>query len=278
MRALVMVSRVVKLFDEMTKSVSSGSRSRVASAKAVPSTFETKRKPRSRPAVRSQRLVRHDGAEVRSSDPDVDNRPDRFPGVTLPLAGPDLVRAARHAVEHLVDVAHDVLPVDDQRGTRGHAQCDVQRRAILCLVDPLAPEHRIAALGDAGLLGQTSEEPHGIARDPVLRVVEVEPLRLGRESCSARRVRGKEVAEVETLHLARVRIERLPRGALAQSRGSARPAHDVPGLVLSAFSTRLCPAWCAKPCIERRGADSNRCTRLCRPLPNLSATAPRLSL
>ena len=25
---------------------------------------------------------------------------------------------------------------------------------------------------------------------------------------------------------------------------------------------------------KRRGADSNRCTRLCRPLPNLSATAP----
>src|SRR5215204_5998064 len=25
---------------------------------------------------------------------------------------------------------------------------------------------------------------------------------------------------------------------------------------------------------ERRGPDSNRCTRLCRPLPNLSATAP----
>ncbi len=41
--ALVIVSSVVKVFDEMTKSVSAGSRSRVASAKSVPSTFDTNR-------------------------------------------------------------------------------------------------------------------------------------------------------------------------------------------------------------------------------------------
>ena len=47
-RALVIVSSVVKVFDEMMNSVSAGSRSRVASEKSVPSTFETKRKVRSR--------------------------------------------------------------------------------------------------------------------------------------------------------------------------------------------------------------------------------------
>ena len=41
--ALVIVSSVVKVFDETMKSVSAGSRSRVASAKSVPSTLETKR-------------------------------------------------------------------------------------------------------------------------------------------------------------------------------------------------------------------------------------------
>jgi hypothetical protein len=46
--ALVIVSRVVKVFEETTNSVSSGSRSRVFSAKSVPSTFETKRKVISR--------------------------------------------------------------------------------------------------------------------------------------------------------------------------------------------------------------------------------------
>ena len=47
-RALVMVSSVVKVFDETMKSVSAGSRSRVASTKSMPSTFETKRKVMSR--------------------------------------------------------------------------------------------------------------------------------------------------------------------------------------------------------------------------------------
>ena len=46
--ALVMVSSVVKVFEEMMNSVSAGSRSRVASTKSVPSTLETKRTVRLR--------------------------------------------------------------------------------------------------------------------------------------------------------------------------------------------------------------------------------------
>ncbi len=46
--ALVIVSSVVKVFEETMNSVSAASRSRVASAKSVPSTLETKRKVRSR--------------------------------------------------------------------------------------------------------------------------------------------------------------------------------------------------------------------------------------
>jgi hypothetical protein len=46
-RALVIVSSVVNVFDEMMKRVPSAARSRVASAKSVESTSETKRKVRS---------------------------------------------------------------------------------------------------------------------------------------------------------------------------------------------------------------------------------------
>jgi hypothetical protein len=46
--AFVIVSRVVKVLDETMNSVSAGSRSRVASAKSVPSTLDTKRKVSSR--------------------------------------------------------------------------------------------------------------------------------------------------------------------------------------------------------------------------------------
>ena len=47
-RALVIVSSVVKVLDDTMKSVSAGSRSRTASAKSVPSMFETNRKVRLR--------------------------------------------------------------------------------------------------------------------------------------------------------------------------------------------------------------------------------------
>ena len=46
--ALVSVSWVVKVFDDTTKSVSAGSRSRVDSTKSAPSTLETKRSVRRR--------------------------------------------------------------------------------------------------------------------------------------------------------------------------------------------------------------------------------------
>ncbi len=46
--ALVSVSSVVNVFDATMKSVSSGSRSRVFSAKSLPSTLETKRETMSR--------------------------------------------------------------------------------------------------------------------------------------------------------------------------------------------------------------------------------------
>ena len=42
--ALVIVSSVVKVLDDTMNSVSAGSRSRVASTKSMPSTFETNRK------------------------------------------------------------------------------------------------------------------------------------------------------------------------------------------------------------------------------------------
>ena len=76
-RALVIVSSVVKVFEETMNSVSAGSRSRVASTKSVPSTLETKRKVMSRRAVVAQRLVGHHRAEVGAADADVDDVADR---------------------------------------------------------------------------------------------------------------------------------------------------------------------------------------------------------
>ena len=73
-----------------------------------------------------------------------------------PFHSPERTRSAnaRHPVEHLVDLLDDVLPVDDQRALARHPQRDVKNRAILRDVDVLAAEHRVAALGDAALVGE----------------------------------------------------------------------------------------------------------------------------
>ena len=64
--ALVIVSSVVKVFEETMNSVSSGSRSRMASAKSVPSTLDTNRKVSRPVAVVPERLVGHHRARGRS--------------------------------------------------------------------------------------------------------------------------------------------------------------------------------------------------------------------
>ena len=110
--ALVMVSSVVKVLEETMNSVPPGSRSRMASAKSVPSTLETKRKVMVAIAVVLQRLVGHDRAEVRAADADVDDVADALAGVALPCAAADAVGEGGHLVEHGVDLGHDIFAVD----------------------------------------------------------------------------------------------------------------------------------------------------------------------
>ncbi len=102
--ALVIVSSVVKVFEETMNSVSAGSRSRVASAKSVPSTLETKRNVMLAVAVVLERLVGHHRPEVGAADADVDDVADALAGVALPRAAADAVGEVGHLVEHGVDL------------------------------------------------------------------------------------------------------------------------------------------------------------------------------
>src|SRR5262244_950635 len=103
--ALVIVSRVPKVFEATMKMVSAGSRSRTASAKSVPSMLETNRKviPLS---VISERLIGHNRAEIGTADPDVDHVSNALARVALPSAASDAVTKIGHFVEHCVDIGH----------------------------------------------------------------------------------------------------------------------------------------------------------------------------
>ena len=154
-RALVIVSSVVKVLDETMNSVSAGSRSRVASAKSVPSTLETKRNVRSRSAVVPQRLVGHHRPEIGAADPDVDDVPDALAGVAVPRAAAHAVGEGGHPVEHRVDLR---APRSRRRrrstrraGARS-ATCSTARSSVMLIFSPR--EHRVDALAQAALLAR----------------------------------------------------------------------------------------------------------------------------
>ena len=144
MRAFVIVSSVVNVFDAMMNSVVSGSRSRVASRKSAPSTFDTKRYVIARSANGGERGGGHARAEVAAADPDVDDGLDAPAGVAGPGAAAHAVGERAHAVEDRVDLGHHVHAVDLDHRVARRPQRDVQHGAILGDVDLLAAEHRVA--------------------------------------------------------------------------------------------------------------------------------------
>jgi hypothetical protein len=86
----------------------------------------------------------------------------------------------------------------------------VEDRAALGRVDGIAPEHRLGPLPEPALLGESGQEPHRLAGDAVLRVVEVDAGGLGGQPLAAVGVGGEERAEIRPPDLAGVPGQRLP--------------------------------------------------------------------
>ena len=93
-----------------------------------------------------------------------------------------------------MDAGHDVVPVHLDDGAAGGAQGDVQHRAVLGDVDPIAPEHRLRAPAHPGSLGERHQQLEGAALDAVLGVVEVQIADVERQLLPARGVALEEVA------------------------------------------------------------------------------------
>ena len=148
--ALVIVSMVVKVLEATMNSVSAGSRSRTASCRSAPSTFDTNRTVSVAVGERAQRLVRHRRAEVGAADADVDDVPDPLAGVAGPLARTDPVGEGGHLVQHGVHGRDHVLAVHLDHRVARRAQRGVQHGAVLGDVDLLAAEHGVPQPGHAG--------------------------------------------------------------------------------------------------------------------------------
>ena len=131
-RALVSVSSVVKVLEQMTNSVSRGSRSRTASAEIGSVHVGDEAERHVALAVVAQRLVRHHRAEVGAADADVDDVANAPAAVTGPLAAAHaLATNAAMRSSTACTSGTTFLPSTRMRSLRRRAQGDVQHRALL---------------------------------------------------------------------------------------------------------------------------------------------------
>ena len=138
-------------------------------------------------AVVPERLVGHDGTEVRAADADIDHIADALARMALPGAAAHAISEIRHPVQHGMDLGHHILAVDEDRGAARRAQGHMQHGALLRDVDLVAAEHGVDALAQAGLLGELKQQAQRLVGDPVLGIVEIEPGGFDRQPLPARR-------------------------------------------------------------------------------------------
>ena len=155
--ALVIVSWVVKVFDETMNRVRDGSSPRSVSPISAPSTLETKWLRSLRRREGRKRARRHCRAEVGAADADIDDVGHRL-AERAPHPSLAHVRGeAQHLLPRADDLGHHVLAVDQNRLAGEIAQGGVQDGALLGDVDLLAGEHRLAPGFDLGRLGELDE-------------------------------------------------------------------------------------------------------------------------
>ena len=163
-----------------------------------------------------QRLIGHHGAKVGTADADVDNVLDAFAGVALPLAAPHPFGEIGHLAEHGMDLGHDIFSIQDDGRAFRRAQGHVQDGAVFRDVDFLATEHGCDAPAQIGLFGQLDQQLEGLIGDAVLRIIQVEARRLGRQTLAAFRVIGEKCPKMQVLDLLVVGGEGLPRRSLGE--------------------------------------------------------------
>src|SRR5262249_24053457 len=124
-------------------------------------------------------------------------------------------------------------------------------------VDLLAAEHGLDARTEVALLGQGEQERQGFVSDAVLRIVEVQPHRLGGQPLAARGVGGEQIAQLQVARLLVVGGEGFPcRGPLECLSLDCHPG--APPLETSIVDAPL-PPWkesrasASATCESRRG-------------------------
>ncbi len=216
---MVIVSCVVKVFDETMKSVSAGFEIVRGLDEIDAVDVRDEAEGEVALAVVAQRFVGHHRPEVRAADADVHDVFDALAGVAFPLPAAHAVGEGRHLVEHRMHFRHDVLAIDDDRRSLRRAERDMQHGAVFGDVDLVAAEHRVDARAQPGFVGEFEQQLERLVGDAVLRVVEKEARGFGGEPRAALRIIGEELAQMRAADLLAVGRERLPGAAFRERFG-----------------------------------------------------------
>ena len=189
--ALVIVSWVVKVFDETMNKVLAGSRPRNVSPMSAPSTLDTK-------WLRSNGGENGDNARVAIAGPRSEPpMPILMTSVIgwprAPRTRPSRTSAAKWSIFSRVrdDVRHDVVSIDQDRRAGEIAQCGVQDGAVLGDVDFLSGEHRVTPGLDPARLGELDERPQNGGVDALLGKIKQEIAEGDAELLKSRRIVGE---------------------------------------------------------------------------------------
>ena len=211
---MVIVSWVVKVFDETMNSVRAGSRpaQRVGDIGAVDIRDEMAAQVGG--SVRGQRPRRHRRPEVGAADADIDDIGHRLPE-----------RAAQAPLAHVVgeggdpgalgeNLGHHVLALDHNRRAGEIAQRGVQRGAALGRIDRDRRETspRASTL-DIGRLGERLQTGERRAGDALLGIIEQQIVQHDMHRRKTRGVGGEGVGDLMRQHFAAMGGERV-RGPL----------------------------------------------------------------
>jgi phosphohistidine swiveling domain-containing protein len=161
--------------------------------------------------------------EVGAADADVDHIGDRLAAVTPPGAAAYPLAELTHLREHGVDRKHGVLTIDPHRPVRPVAERDVENRAALGAIDPVAGEHAIPPALEVGLPGEVPQQAQRLRGDPVFRVVEQQVALAQREAREAPGIVREQIAQMDRGHRLGMTLEHLPRGRAGQSRHGRSP-------------------------------------------------------
>ncbi len=174
----------------------------------------------SRSRVVRERLGRHRRPEVRAADPDVHDAPDRRATVAGPRAGPHPLGEVTHAVEHRVDLRHDVDAVDDDRIVPRHPQRHVEGRAVLGHVDRARPRNIASIRSDRPRSSARARSSCSVSPvDAVLRQVDRELGGLERHLPRAVGLELEELPDRRVPYLGVVAHERVPPRQLGHRNG-----------------------------------------------------------